>query len=158
MLSKNRFVFKQASADHGKSLDVKAILDTWILQMNFPVVTISKMANGHIKLTQERFLKNRDAKDPGVYTSEFGLVALCLLCKAKDSYTETTISYTHVVRSITSSVHLTACMERPQVYKMRIRRFLKITQTFLLTYSQLFYYKQKLCFFEMNGDDIFVQI
>jgi hypothetical protein len=39
--------------------------------MNYPVVTISKDANGKVKINQERFLKDKNAKDPGTYTSPF---------------------------------------------------------------------------------------
>lgn len=42
--------------------------------MNYPVVTISSAENGNIKITQERFLKNKNAEDPGVYSSPYGYV------------------------------------------------------------------------------------
>ncbi|XP_053377176.1 aminopeptidase N-like isoform X1 [Mercenaria mercenaria] len=61
---------KQADTEH-KNIKVKDILDTWILQMNYPVVTVTKDTTGKIKLQQERFLKDKNAKDPGTYTSPF---------------------------------------------------------------------------------------
>ena len=39
--------------------------------MNFPVVHVTKNDDGKIKLTQERFLKNKDAVDTGVYPSPY---------------------------------------------------------------------------------------
>lgn len=39
--------------------------------MNYPVVTISKDSNGKIVFTQERFLKDKNAKDSGKYISPY---------------------------------------------------------------------------------------
>lgn len=61
------WLFKES----GNTLDVKEILNTWILQMNYPVVNVTKTESGKIRLTQERFLKNKNAKDPGVYISPY---------------------------------------------------------------------------------------
>ncbi|XP_052782181.1 putative aminopeptidase-2 isoform X1 [Mya arenaria] len=58
--------------NEGKHLKVVDIMNTWILQMNYPVVTISKADSGNIIITQERFLKNKDARDPKKYTSPYG--------------------------------------------------------------------------------------
>ncbi len=59
----------QAAVEDGKSdMDVKEIMDTWTLQMGYPVVTITRdydRADGVIQFnaTQERFLLNPDNPD-----------------------------------------------------------------------------------------------
>ena len=50
---------------------VKEFMDTWILQMNYPVVKVTRN-NDKISLRQSRFLSDPDALDPGKYTSSFG--------------------------------------------------------------------------------------
>lgn len=40
------------------SIDVKGIMDTWVYQMNYPVITVSQSASGRMKLRQDRFLNN----------------------------------------------------------------------------------------------------
>ncbi|XP_060551724.1 aminopeptidase N-like isoform X2 [Ruditapes philippinarum] len=62
---------EQQAKKENKPIKVREVLDTWILQMNYPVVTISKDANEKVKIKQERFLKDKNAKDPGTYTSPF---------------------------------------------------------------------------------------
>ena len=64
------FGFQQAQLD-GKNLDVKAIMDTWTLQMNYPVVTLTQSDRDNVKVTQTRFLRDRTAKDPGKYVSPY---------------------------------------------------------------------------------------
>ncbi|XP_069101890.1 uncharacterized protein [Argopecten irradians] len=56
----------------GHAMDVKAIMDTWTLQMNFPVVTVTRLDGSKVKVTQNRYLRNPDAKDPGRFTSKYG--------------------------------------------------------------------------------------
>ncbi|XP_021377931.1 uncharacterized protein LOC110466016 isoform X1 [Mizuhopecten yessoensis] len=56
----------------GHPVDVKAIMDTWTLQMNFPVVSMTRIGGGKVKVTQKRYLRNPDAKDPGRFTSKYG--------------------------------------------------------------------------------------
>ncbi|XP_076080852.1 aminopeptidase N-like isoform X2 [Mytilus galloprovincialis] len=55
----------------GSAHDVKHIMDTWTLQMNFPTVFIER--TGHnLRLSQSRYLLDKNATDPGTYTSPFG--------------------------------------------------------------------------------------
>ena len=61
---------QQAQLD-GKSLAVKDIMDTWTLQMNYPVVTLTQSDKDNVKATQTRFLLDRNAKDPGKYESPY---------------------------------------------------------------------------------------
>ncbi|XP_076438803.1 LOW QUALITY PROTEIN: aminopeptidase N-like [Babylonia areolata] len=61
---------KQAQMD-GKNLDVKAIMDTWTLQMNYPIVTLTQLDKDSVKVTQMRYLRDRSAPDPGKYASPF---------------------------------------------------------------------------------------
>ncbi|XP_052097491.1 aminopeptidase N-like isoform X1 [Mytilus californianus] len=51
--------------------DVKRIMDTWTLQMNYPTVFMERMGND-IKLSQSRYLRDKNATDPGTYNSSFG--------------------------------------------------------------------------------------
>ncbi|KAI8743538.1 thyrotropin-releasing hormone-degrading ectoenzyme, partial [Biomphalaria glabrata] len=62
----------QARLDN-KNINVKEVMDTWTLQMNYPVVTVTRDFSRHDALTvhQERFLLNRDAPEQGRFTSPF---------------------------------------------------------------------------------------
>ncbi|VDI15787.1 Hypothetical predicted protein, partial [Mytilus galloprovincialis] len=51
--------------------DVKRIMDTWTLQMNYPTVFMERIGND-IKLSQSRYLRDKNATDPGKYISTFG--------------------------------------------------------------------------------------
>lgn len=62
---------QQAKTDN-KSLDVAAIMDTWTLQMNFPLVTVRVSGQNSITVTQERYLSDPTATDTGKYKSPFG--------------------------------------------------------------------------------------
>lgn len=55
-------------------------METWILQANYPVVTVTRDYNEKsvIIATQERFLSNPTAPDPLKDDSDFGLVPLLL--------------------------------------------------------------------------------
>ncbi|XP_012939882.1 aminopeptidase N [Aplysia californica] len=63
----------EQSRQEGKNIDVKAIMDTWTLQMNYPVVTVSRDFNDPdmVRVTQERYLTDPSAQDPGKYQSPF---------------------------------------------------------------------------------------
>ncbi|VDI82121.1 aminopeptidase N [Mytilus galloprovincialis] len=54
-----------------KPLDVKGIMDTWTLQMNYPTVFMERKGYG-MKLSQSRYLLDKTATDPGTYSSPFG--------------------------------------------------------------------------------------
>ncbi|XP_076081152.1 glutamyl aminopeptidase-like [Mytilus galloprovincialis] len=54
-----------------KPLDVKGIMDTWTLQMNYPTVFMERKGYG-LKLSQSRYLLDKTATDPGTYSSPFG--------------------------------------------------------------------------------------
>ncbi|KAL5019590.1 hypothetical protein ScPMuIL_002482 [Solemya velum] len=61
----------QSLADGRERTDVKSIMDTWVLQMNYPVVTVQRHGDG-LSARQARFLVDPHAADPGKYTSPFG--------------------------------------------------------------------------------------
>ncbi|KAL5020481.1 hypothetical protein ScPMuIL_003373, partial [Solemya velum] len=61
----------QSVVDGRDRTDVKEIMDTWILQMNYPVVNVKRTQNG-MSLSQKRFLLDATSPDPGKYTSPFG--------------------------------------------------------------------------------------
>jgi len=46
-----------------KYLPISNIMDTWTRQMGYPVLNIEKISNTKLRITQERFLKDRNAKD-----------------------------------------------------------------------------------------------
>ncbi|GAB1605730.1 aminopeptidase N-like, partial [Argonauta hians] len=60
---------KQSKKD-GRPLKMKDIMDTWTLQMNYPLVTIQRTGEHQLTLTQERFLVNPNATQK--YNSTFG--------------------------------------------------------------------------------------
>ncbi|XP_052787465.1 aminopeptidase N-like isoform X1 [Mya arenaria] len=62
----------QSIADGNAIQNVKEVMDTWTLQMNYPTVHVKHMQKGQVTLTQSRYLQDPDAKDPGKYTSPFG--------------------------------------------------------------------------------------
>ncbi|XP_059178196.1 aminopeptidase N-like, partial [Physella acuta] len=62
---------EQTLAD-GKALNVKEIMDTWTLQMNYPLVTVTVVSPNKIKVSQKRFLEDYNATDPEIYESPFG--------------------------------------------------------------------------------------
>ncbi|XP_052694307.1 aminopeptidase Ey-like isoform X2 [Crassostrea angulata] len=65
------FALGNQSAIENKNLNVKAIMDTWTLQMNYPVVNMTVMADGDIQITQKRYLRDYHAVDPLTYVSPF---------------------------------------------------------------------------------------
>ncbi|KAK0044047.1 aminopeptidase N [Biomphalaria pfeifferi] len=61
-----------AGADSHR-IDVKEVMDTWILQMNYPVVTVKRVDNSNTQLlvSQARYLADRNATELGKYESPF---------------------------------------------------------------------------------------
>lgn len=50
---------------------IKDIMDTWISQMNYPVVKVTKSLAGAVHVQQKRFLVNDASSDPGKFVSKF---------------------------------------------------------------------------------------
>lgn len=71
-------LYFKLSKINGYPVDVKAVMDTWTLQMNYPVVTMTRLDDGGLRVTQKRFLSNPQAQDPLKYTSQFGSVSVSL--------------------------------------------------------------------------------
>jgi len=61
---------KEVSTVSGK-LDIKSIMDTWTLQMGYPVITVTRTGN-KIKASQERFLYNPRGNQTEEFQSAFG--------------------------------------------------------------------------------------
>ncbi|KAH9523941.1 hypothetical protein Btru_047575 [Bulinus truncatus] len=63
---------QQARLDN-KNIDVKEVMDTWILQMNYPLVTVTLDLNlpNTIRVGQERYLQNFNMSEQGKYVSPF---------------------------------------------------------------------------------------
>ena len=70
---------KQAEIDD-LDLNVRDVMDTWILQMGYPVVTISRDDNDPtvVHVTQEYFQLNDSSEVSTKYPSSFGYVGLLL--------------------------------------------------------------------------------
>ncbi len=47
------------------------MMDTWTLQMGYPVLNIKDKGNGKFEVSQERFLYDRDANVTSKYKSDF---------------------------------------------------------------------------------------
>ncbi|XP_059164108.1 thyrotropin-releasing hormone-degrading ectoenzyme-like [Physella acuta] len=67
-------VLSQQARRDGKDLDVKGIMDTWILQMNYPVVTVQRSSHtaDQVLVSQKRYLEDYTAADPEIFTSPYG--------------------------------------------------------------------------------------
>ncbi|CAG5124611.1 unnamed protein product, partial [Candidula unifasciata] len=66
-------VLTEQAASDGKKIQVKEIMDTWILQMNYPLVTVTRDFNNPsmLHVTQERFLTDLNVSDPGRHRSPY---------------------------------------------------------------------------------------
>ncbi|GFO22826.1 aminopeptidase n, partial [Plakobranchus ocellatus] len=64
---------EQAQLEGKGHLDVKRIMDTWVLQMNYPVVTVTRdfQNRNQLRVRQERYLMDPHAQDSGKYESPF---------------------------------------------------------------------------------------
>jgi aminopeptidase N len=65
--------FQVAGSGSGMNIEVKDVMDTWTLQMGYPVVTVSRHKN-IVNATQERFLFNPRANLTEEFTSPYGCV------------------------------------------------------------------------------------
>lgn len=63
ILLKYLFQF-QAAKRAGKDVNVKAVMDTWMKQMNYPLVIIQRNADGQFQFVQKHYLEPQDAKSP----------------------------------------------------------------------------------------------
>jgi len=63
--------------DSSKNVEIKEVMDTWTLQMGYPVVTVRQTGN-QISATQQRFLYNPQGNFTEEFTSPYGLVLLFL--------------------------------------------------------------------------------
>ena len=61
----------QESCAQGSCKRVKQLMDTWTLQMGYPVLTVTKKSGNTYTVSQERFLYDRNANLTSKYTSPF---------------------------------------------------------------------------------------
>ncbi|CAL1548719.1 unnamed protein product [Lymnaea stagnalis] len=63
----------QQARTEGKDIDIKSVMDTWTLQMNYPVVTVTRTTGraDSVTVTQGRYLDNPDTPELGKYVSPF---------------------------------------------------------------------------------------
>ncbi|XP_078360659.1 glutamyl aminopeptidase-like isoform X2 [Oculina patagonica] len=62
---------EKESCVQGSCKRVKQMMDTWTLQMGYPVLNIKDKGNGKFEVSQERFLYDRDANVTSKYKSDF---------------------------------------------------------------------------------------
>lgn len=51
---------------------VKDVMDTWTLQMGYPMLEVKRSSTNTVIATQQRFLLNPEANDTEEFTSPFG--------------------------------------------------------------------------------------
>lgn len=57
------FLFiKQAEIDNHTHTDVKEVMDTWVLVENYPVVSLKRINNTTVELSQSAFLQTEDQR------------------------------------------------------------------------------------------------
>lgn len=57
------FLFiKQAEIDNHTHTDVKEVMDTWVLVENYPVVSLKRINNTTVELSQYAFLQTEDQR------------------------------------------------------------------------------------------------
>ncbi|PIK35902.1 putative aminopeptidase N [Apostichopus japonicus] len=63
------FHLTQAADEDGKDIDVTAIMETWTLQMGFPVIDVTRSYGGNVEYSasQHRFLSNPDSEEQNTY-------------------------------------------------------------------------------------------
>lgn len=49
-------LFSQANKVSSKYIDVEAVMNVWIKQAGYPIVTVRRLGGNQFELTQERFL------------------------------------------------------------------------------------------------------
>ncbi|KAH9519830.1 hypothetical protein Btru_071006 [Bulinus truncatus] len=64
---------KQQALLDQRNIDVKKVMDTWILQMNYPVVTVTRSgpSPNTLLVKQDRYLQNYQAPEAGKFVSPF---------------------------------------------------------------------------------------
>ena len=69
-----------ASLSQAATIDVGKFMDTWTLQMGFPVINVNRIGKD-IRLTQERFLLDRNPDySKSKYNSSFGYAIYVNFC------------------------------------------------------------------------------
>ena len=64
-------LLQQAIEDGQTDLQLSFIMDTWVLQMGYPVVTLQRCQPTNIKVTQHHFLINPANPPDGTYAAPF---------------------------------------------------------------------------------------
>jgi len=94
----------QKEGDSTKDIKIKEVMDTWTLQMGYPVVTV-RQSDNQISATQQRFLFNAHSNFTEEFTSPYGWV-LFHFCDV--------IAIVHAMHCIYSQISFFPCV-RPCV-------------------------------------------
>ncbi|KAF8561569.1 hypothetical protein P879_02440 [Paragonimus westermani] len=54
----------EAARSTGKDVDVKSVMETWLMQMNYPLVTVERIGTNLFKLNQSHYLDNPENNPP----------------------------------------------------------------------------------------------
>ena len=65
------YFYLKESCVQGSCKSVKQMMDTWTLQMGYPVLNITKKSGNKYTVSQERFLYDRKANVTSKYKSPF---------------------------------------------------------------------------------------
>ncbi|KAL4216762.1 hypothetical protein ACF0H5_024485 [Mactra antiquata] len=76
--------------------NVKDIMNTWTLQMNYPVVMVTHDQAGQISVSQHRYLKDPNATDPNTYSSPFNYTWHVPFAMATSSHPNFDVTYNDV--------------------------------------------------------------
>ncbi|CAG2230690.1 ANPEP [Mytilus edulis] len=97
-------------------LDVKGIMETWTLQMNYPTVFMERKGYG-MRLSQSRYLLDKTATDPGQYASPFGSGDLSKKIALQTlEYLSMEDSYFPFYAALTEITYVRNMLERTDIY------------------------------------------
>ncbi|XP_067653450.1 uncharacterized protein [Haliotis asinina] len=96
--------------EENKDVPVVDTMKTWTLQMNYPVVTVSRAGSNQLRLQQRRFLLDPSAIDPGTYTSPYQYkwnIPFTFTTSTQKNFSVTDADIVWVMRDAVSDVYST---------------------------------------------------
>ncbi|XP_041459849.1 aminopeptidase N-like isoform X2 [Lytechinus variegatus] len=116
------FALKEADVGKGNN-DVKAIMDTWTLQMGYPVVDLRRHGANQLNASQEHFLVNPEAGVDDKYIDLGYLWYVYLTYTQKTGADFTTPHYTWIEKEPWALVNLSSSMAADDWYLANIQQF-----------------------------------